>query len=254
MSRARKQQHKIEIENQLSRRQLIKKGAIAGLALASGSSGFMLYKRLTAPPPSYIEAYDNPSKRQEWLEGLDSRPYVIKKFASLEDLEELKIKFDYTPQKNKDGNFSYFADTIVPLEDEIKVGQGAKSTLYLYESSCFAPALSNFKQSQKIIIENCIKNHELMHSDHYYSGIPNYPLNWFQNKDKTINKALFKAISEIICYKNEYKNLENIKEKDLFIKIYIHALNELARPYYDSLHKLTDNKELIEKAGLDIVF
>ena len=143
-----------------------------------------------------------------------------------------------------------FADTLVRNEDEENVGRGAPSMLYVYEEGTFNPDAQQrpFKHSLGIVVENVIKNHELIHADHFYAGIPSYPSSWFETADKRINRLLFLTVSEIVAHRHEYQGLVHIPRKDAYLIFYQEALQQLALPYFLQLPQLTSNKDLLALA------
>lgn len=244
-----KQHEKEKAEQQPSRRQWIKGSLFFGGVAAFGGLGFLLRQNLRSP--TFIEAYEDLSKRQKWLDGLDSRPYVSKYIARPEHLAELKKRINYTPERGPHGEL-LFADT-VPIQEE-KAGNGSASTIYVYEESCFDPAQIKVKKGQGVIVENVINNHELVHTDHFYSGIKGYPLEWFYDKERKIDVPLFMAVSEIVSHRKEYEGLNRLKRKDHFVRLYQSAIKELVRPYFQMLPQLTNNSRLIEKAQQEAWF
>ena len=220
----------------ISRRKAIKvMFATAGLfAVSAGVS--TLYENIHAP--SFTEAFDNPFKRDRWLSNLESRPYANKKIATSEDLLELKRNLDYTPPKDA------FAAAIA--EQEEIVGRGSKSTLYIYET-CFNNDFTPFKKGLGIIVENVINNHELIHADHYFSGIPGYSINLFKKTDGSFNIPLFMSISEIIAHRNEYEKLVESKHKDEFVLFYQSKIKDLAYPHFQIIYHLTKDSEILKK-------
>lgn len=231
-----------QAQRELSRRLWMMRSFLGGSILALGGACYFAYSRFHVP--SFEEAYDDSFKRQRWLDGLESRPYATKIIATDATLDELKRAINYAPPRDPWGGLP-FADTRALQEEN--VARGSPSMLYVYES-CFDPLIARFKRSLGIIVENVIERHELLHADHFYSGIPGYPPEWFLRPDKEINRALFMAVTEIVCHRSEYDALNRIAAKDAYLSLYQEGLKKLVAPYFLVLPRLTDNQEMIQKA------
>ena len=234
---SREKQKEIEAKQKgINRRKAIK-GIIAlgGLTIA-GAGAYNLYDFIRNP--SFVEAFDNPSKREKWLNSLENRAYVDKKITTQEDLIQLKRKLDYSPPKDA------FAATIA--EQEEMIGRGSKSTLYVYDT-CFNKDYSTFKEGLGIVVENVINNHELIHSDHYFSGIPGYPIGLFKKSNRSFNVPLFMSISEIIAHKREYDKLITGKHDNEFVILYQSKIKDLVKPYFQLIQALTNNSKILKK-------
>jgi hypothetical protein len=225
-----------EEKNKIASRRKFILGATAG-AIAVTTGGIALVKYLSNP--DYTEAHQDPSLRQEWLDSLQGRSYATKRIASKEDLSELQKRYNYSPP------IGAFAATI-PTQGEI--GKGAKSTLYVYEE-CFQHSPNkDHTMDLGTVVENVIENHELIHADHYYDGLPGLSLELFVNEDRILNKALFKSVSEVVSHRSEHDELKK-KLKDAktnFIEFYLNSLRGQVLPHYSEVLRQTKNEQILE--------
>lgn len=226
-----------------TRRTWVKKVLIGTGSLLAGLVGLITYNALKSP--TFVEAYENSSKREAWLQSLQSRPYLKKKIATSSDLAMLKAKLDYTPP---DGAW---AATIA--DDDRLVGNRTTSTLYVYES-CFDPAQERFKKSLGRAIENAIENHELIHADHFYQGIPQFSSYLPKKLENNKDRLLFSTLSEIVCHKEEYDGLNRMKNKDDYINIYQSILYKVDAPNFVILSQLTTNVQILDRAKKEAWF
>jgi hypothetical protein len=103
------------------------------------------------------------------------------------------------------------------------------------------------------IIENVVNNHELIHADHFYSGMIEFPESTFFENGKFKSekeKGMFIAISELICNRREYDALDKLAQKDDFINEYREILRQSLIPvFFHSLRSFTQNPEILNKAS-----
>ncbi len=239
MSKAsiRRSQERKKQEHELSRRRWLKTiGKAGSLALALGAS-YLAYDRLHIP--SYSEAFNRPELRERWLHSLPTKPYITMKFATLEEQAAIRKKEGYTQDLEP-------WTSIKPM-DEKKVGKGTSSILYLHSSVFDETTPAQFKASTGICIENMVKNHELIHAEHFYAGIPNYPMDWFTNQAGELNVPLFMSVSEIVCHRKEFQGLNEIKKRDKHLDFYQSSLYKLALPYFLQVKRINVNPALEEK-------
>jgi hypothetical protein len=229
-----------EKQHALSRRRVLTFGGI-GVLLAGG--GGLALKVYDAWHPSFTEAYSDLEKRKLWLENIDASPYAKLTLVTPEILEGLRQRFQYTPP---DGAFAAtFPD------DEQKVGKGTNSTVYLYDE-VFHPRYHTVTESIGIIIENVLKRHELLHAEHFSQGIVRYPMEQFMNPDGSLNKGLFTAASEVLCYRSEYFGLSG--EKDGFVTAYANALVGFAQAEVIKAAGFTKDEKLVARLLHDATF
>ncbi|MEM2916404.1 MAG: hypothetical protein QXT19_03560 [Candidatus Woesearchaeota archaeon] len=221
------------------RRKLLNAGLYFIGTIAVG--GYLAYDSIRSP--DFREAYENEKLRHKWADGLETRKYARIMIATPAVLEELKNSKNYTPPKGA------FAATF-PV-DESRIGSGSRSIVYVFPE-CFAPAYKEHISDIGIIIENVIENHELVHANHYYQGIPGFPLSLFQRKDSTLDNNLFTIASEIIAHKSEFLGLQNAKSG--FVAKYRDGLRALANNHLCTLHSLTNDRSLIERLELEARF
>ncbi len=228
----------------LSRRNfLLQTGAGAGLLAALGFGGWKAYNSFGSV--SFERAYADPSLRERWLEtSTDTRPYVTKVIATPTHLADLKARFDgYTPEKGMS------AATV--MRDQSKVTRGALSDIFVYEDT-FNPDFKSIVKGWGRVVQNIINNHELIHADHWYSGIPSYPQGWFFDKDGKIEdnakRALLLHVSEVVAHRKEYDGLVAMKKKDAFVDAYQQNLVKVAKPLFVLAYALAQgNKDLQDK-------
>ncbi len=246
MGRAKNERYRKETEakNALSRRKfLLKSGAGVGLLGVLGFAGWKA--RDTFRSVSFEEAYNKPELRERWLqESTNTKPYVTKIIATPQHLADLKKRLDgYTPEKGMS------ASTV--MRDQSKVTRGAISDIFVYDDT-FNPDFKNIVKGWGRVVENIINNHELVHADHWYSGIPGYPNEWFFDKDGKIDnnmkRALLLQVSEVVAHRSEYDGLTTMKKKDDFIDAYQHSLVKIAKPIFVLAYALAKgNKDLQDK-------
>jgi len=240
-STARDRERK-EVERAGSRRQFIgnatKLVGLGGLAFA-GWKAYDLFRGV-----DFERAYANPEFREKWLQTrTDSRPYVTKHIATPTDLAELKRRRDYTLPEG--------ASAATVIRDDNKVWNGAESDLFIY-GECFNPDFKQFVRGWGRVVENIINNHELIHADHWYSGISGYPKEWFFGEDGKSGgnqeRALLLEVSEVVAHRKEYDGLTTMKGKDNFINAYQANLVSLAKPHFVLAYALAEgNRELKDK-------
>ncbi|MDO8563879.1 MAG: hypothetical protein Q7R87_02635 [Nanoarchaeota archaeon] len=242
MGRAQNQRWREEAEAKkaLSRRNfLLKAGAGAGLLAILGFTGWKAHDKFGSV--SFEKAYENPNLRERWLQtSTDTRPYVKKIIATPEHLADLKARLDYTPEKGMS------AATV--MRDQSKVTRGAISDIFVYDDT-FNPDFKRIVKGWGRVVENIVNNHELVHADHWYSGIPGYPSEWFFDKDGKIDdnmkRALLLQVSEVVAHRSEYNGLVAMDKKDDFIDAYQHSLVKVAKPIFVLAYALAKgNKEL----------
>lgn len=229
-----------EAKNNLARRNfLLKSLAGAGLLATLGVAGWKTYD--SSRSVSFERAYANPDLRERWLQNsTDTRPYVNKIIATSEHLADLKRRLDYTPQKGMS------AATV--MRDQSKVTHGAISDVFVYDDT-FNSDFKGFVKGWGRVVENIINNHELVHADHWYSGISGYPNEWFFDKDGKIDdnmkRALLLQVSEVVAHRKEYDGLVAMKGKDEFVNAYQHNLVKIAKPIFVLAYALAKgNKDL----------
>ncbi|MEK6928965.1 MAG: hypothetical protein AABW65_03355 [Nanoarchaeota archaeon] len=241
---SRKKQRELEKAiSKTSRRKMLKNMAIATGFIAA--AGFLAYKNFYKT--SFLEAYHDPRLRERWLAQLDGRHYVAKKLATSDTIKELQELFSYTPER--------INNKLVPFADTISlknapIGHGTRSELYVYEESCFSqePAQAKLARGLGVIVENVIENHELIHAEHFYNGIADYPFSWFF-VDGKFNRDVFLAVSEIVCHRKEYEGLQEKARDDRYVFLYQSALKKLAEPYFAQVVLSSKNDKLMQQVN-----
>ena len=235
--RKRIEAERLEAE-QISRRRFLQRLGLAGATtlLAGSGLGYLLHK---SSPPIYSEAYEDEAKRDAWLQGLASRPYVTKRIATPEMVVKLNSRYHNNIQPD--------ATAITIALDEENAGNGSRSELYVLPMA-FDRYVKEFREGMGVITENIIENHELLHADHNYSGIPGYPLDLFRNKDGGMNRPLFIAATEIIGHKSEYQSLLRKQSSNPLVREYLaHFKRLLIQPIVSELERTADNKPLVKR-------
>ncbi|MEK6889232.1 MAG: hypothetical protein AABW80_03945 [Nanoarchaeota archaeon] len=228
-----------EAERVGSRRQFIGNMLRVGVGLGLVAGGWKVYD--TFRGVDFERAYAHPEFREKWLRTrTDSRPYVARHIATPTDLAELKRRLNYTPPED--------ARAATVIRDDNKAWNGGESDLFVYDYA-FNSIPREHVRSAGRVVENIVNNHELVHADHWYSGIEGYPKEWFFGEDGKLGsnkeRALLLEVSEAVAHRKEYDGLTRMKGKDDFVNAYQANLVSVAKPHFVLAYALAEgNKEL----------
>lgn len=246
---------KSEKANLLSRRNFI----VSGLAVAIFGVGALAYNLSERERhPAYEQALMNESKREKWVEGLVSKvnvpDYVNISYADEEKYRKLKKEYPGQIAKPEDT----FAVSII--QNEQNLARGAKTDIYI-SHGCFLELYKKVPEAWKdleLIIKNVATQHELLHADHFHHGISEYHLENFYSNDRTLNKSVFMAVSEMLCHQREFKGLLDNRSKatSQMFWFYLKNLPLLSAPYYNQLcnPKISEdlNSNFVSKLRTDL--
>jgi hypothetical protein len=220
----------------ISRRKFLY-GAVGLGALAV--AGGLIYSSLRSP--TYLEAFSDPEKRAAWLTRFSRESYSTLRLLSNGDLELLQ-------REGVGINSVAFAATVP--RDAAKIGCGSGSTTYVIDTECFRPA-GLFQHDLGVIVENVLLRHELIHAEHFHSGISGYDPSWFL-KNGVFDARLFVAASEVVAHRSEHKGLAG-KMGD-FIDYYRWSLPAQVVLHVADALRLATNDRLREKLKQDARF
>ncbi|GEM_PF-6631986 len=246
-----RQQRKQRLAQEQERRELeAKKGKISrrtflGLAGLAAAVGVIYGVHEVVRAPTYAEAMLNPSKRQAYAESLlENKPtYADVHYMPQGLLAKLRGEGYEIP-------FGIFAVTIPHERDPFRIG--TKSTIIL-TNECFDTIYQQAKPAWHdigLIVGNVINNHEMLHAKHFHNGIHQYENKLFYNTKGEFNRALFKAVSELLAHQEEGKELERVVHQETAGMITNHLRNmpQMMLPYFRELF----NPEVV--SGMDPMF
>ena len=67
-------------------------------------------------------------------------------------------------------------------------------------------------------------------------------------------EAIFLNVSETVCYRSEYDGLEEASESSEYVRMYRSLLDKVARPHFQIIPFLTDDREIIERVNKEAWF
>ncbi len=195
---------------------------------------------------SYLEALmGDDNKKQEYIDQItsDSKPnYVLSvRFVTPEILQKLKLMHKYVPPQKG------VADTI-PTE-LAKIGQGTPSEVYIFDRTFFdiyarEPHLNKihpkpelYDVQEKILI-NKIKRSYYVRARLYYEGIPNFPVEMFNDSNGKFNVFLYLKLIQLITDSYEYQGLflDQSLIKYNYVQRYANGLKIAGQVFYNSLY------------------
>ncbi len=198
---------------------------------------------------NYIQAKNNHSLRQEYLERLvrsSGKKFPdVSEFRYISHTEALKIKEKLVHQSEKE-----LENITAVCSPNGEIGNG-QSTIYFTENN-FSPTMDVLLYSASIPQEDIslvqaveLTDHEAVHAEHYAHGIPGFSLSEFQLNTGP-GAVLFMVASEIDAHTKHIQALGHMKPRSRWPQDYQKGLVKFFTGYMQALPKIADAHPALE--------
>ncbi len=228
-------------------------GGVGLLALAGGwylASGRREDRRAGATEPAdeidpavalrretEIAAFENalhaPEKRPAFVQSLlaSPPPYATLEYADESVLRGLWQRHSYVAPPNA------LATSIATEQNHM--GEGSSTRICVLPTA-FMPELlqrPDMWADSDLILRVVIRNHELLHADHFYRGIEGYEIDEFRGTFNAVNRFVFTSVSELLGHQAEYRGLREVRSlgTSTFLGFYTDNIHMLMTPHYQAL-------------------